>query len=363
MSDGRVLLPRLQATPSDAARELLRARTRSDLAAVLEIDDADLIYILYRGKEKYAYREFTIGKKGRRGESRIIRAPHPTVKILQRKLSSILGELYQPTRNAQGYVVGRSIVTNARQHEGKKWVLNVDLEGFFPSINFGRVRGLLIKGYRISDPVATVIAQICTHVNELPQGAPTSPIISNMICLKLDGQLHALARESGCWYTRYADDLTFSTRLPAFPEQLAIVENGEVDLGSAITEIVAANGFRVNPRKTWLKSNDRRQMVTGLIVNEAANVPRRYLRRLRAMMYQLEDDARGSEAAFAKRDESSQRYPGAPAPSMHQSVRGMIEYVGMVRGSDDALYNSLLDRYEKIVPAPPRRRRTARRKG
>src|SRR5205814_3311637 len=119
------------------------------------------------------------------------------------------------------FIPARSILTNAKPHLRQKFVLNVDLKDFFPTINFGRVRGVLIaKPYCLLPHIATYIARICCRDNALPQGAPTSPIISNMICSRLDRQLLRLARQYRCVYTRYADDLTFSTSMPRFPGAL-----------------------------------------------------------------------------------------------------------------------------------------------
>ena len=169
--------------PTREVRKLFRGlATGRDVADLLELDWSQLKYIT--SSRNYAYTVFAI-PKNRPGQRRIIQAPHLSVKILQRKLLSILYLVYEPHPAAHGFARGRSIVTNASCHQRKKFVLNVDIEQFFPSITFPRVRGLFIKHFGIGEAAATVLARICCNTGDspdhLPQGAPTSPIISNMI--------------------------------------------------------------------------------------------------------------------------------------------------------------------------------------
>src|SRR5262249_16793586 len=126
-------------------------------------------------------------------------------------------------RVAHGFKRKRDIRSNARQHRHRRWVFNIDLEDFFPSINFGRVRGFFIKNrdFALHEEVATVIAQIACHDNSLPQGSPCSPVISNLVAHLLDMRLVKLASTNGCTYSRYADDLTFSTNKKEFPADVA----------------------------------------------------------------------------------------------------------------------------------------------
>ena len=173
------------------------------------------------------YTTFQIPK--RNGGQRTIKAPVDALKLLQRKLSDLLQDCVDEVniankrkdRTANGFKRKRSIVTNARQHRHRRWVFNLDLEDFFPSINFGRVRGFLLKNrdFELHEDVATVIAQIACHENSLPQGSPCSPVISNLIAHLLDMRLVKLASEAGCAYSRYADDLTFSTNKKEFSKE------------------------------------------------------------------------------------------------------------------------------------------------
>jgi RNA-directed DNA polymerase len=200
----------LTASNEELRQRFLTLCTREDVAALLEIDYYRLNYHLHIAKRhRDVYTTFYVSKKS--GGRRQISAPITALKIIQQKLNQVLQQVYQPKPAVHGFTLDKSIVTNAKEHSRRKYVLNVDIKDFFPSINFGRVRGLFMAWpYNLNDSVATVLAQICCYNNELPQGAPTSPIISNMICAKMDSQLQGLAKKHQCFFTRYADDITFS---------------------------------------------------------------------------------------------------------------------------------------------------------
>jgi RNA-directed DNA polymerase len=171
-------------------------------------------------------------------------------------------------------------------------VLNIDLADFFPSINFGRVLGFFISGknFTLHPRVAMVIARIACHENTLPQGSPCSPVISNLIAHVLDMHLVKLASKSGCTYSRYADDLTFSTNEKGFPADIA--ERIGPDLhawmpSAKLREIVKHSGFQINQQKTNMQYRDSRQVVTGLVVNRKVNIRSEYRRNVRAMVHRL----------------------------------------------------------------------------
>jgi RNA-directed DNA polymerase len=173
--------------------------------------------LLYGRAASERYKRFTLTKRS--GGKRIILAPAPDLKLVQRKLATQLADIYPLRDVVYGFATGRSIVGNAGRHLLRRHVLNVDLSDFFPTINYGRVRGLFISLGAGRD-AATTLAHICCHEDALPQGAPTSPILSNMICAKMDRELLALAKQHHCVYTRYADDLTFSKKTGVFPIEL-----------------------------------------------------------------------------------------------------------------------------------------------
>ena len=167
-------------------------KDKRDVASLLDVPYSTLFYHLYIFPEDKRYVQFGIPKRS--GNTRLISAPVSPLKLVQGKLNQVLQAVYKPKPSSHGYIQGRSILTNARPHAGRRFVLNLDLANFFPSINFGRVRGLfLARPFSLPPEVATVLAQICCYKKQLPQGAPTSPIVSNMIARSLDNALQQLA--------------------------------------------------------------------------------------------------------------------------------------------------------------------------
>jgi RNA-directed DNA polymerase len=250
---------------------------------------------------------------------------------------------------------GKSIVTNAQRHANKRYVLNIDLENFFPSINFGRVRGMFMAvPYERSPEVATVLAQIACHDNQLPQGAPTSTVVSNMLCAKLDSEMQRLAKEAKSTYTRYVDDITFSTTLKRFPEQLAQVDYDQdlpvlIDLGKPLVSRIKHNGFRINPEKVRLQLENQHQEVTGLTVNEFPNVDRRFVRQIRAMLhawrkYGLE----AAEKEYLTKYATERRTRSGSPPRYRDVVRGKIAFLGSVKGKDDPVYRKYLRQLKQL---------------
>lgn len=247
--------------------------------------------------EASKYATFEVKKKN--GGTRIIDAPHPKIKVLQRRLADLLTQCrleldeQRPKQRplSHGFRKFHSIVTNAVPHKRHRYVLNLDLENFFPSLNFGRVRGFFIKSkdFELDPAVATIIAQIACYKNALPQGSPCSPIISDLIGHVLDVHLAQLARKWSCTYTRYADDLTFSSNQRIFPEALAFQSffDSEWKLGAEIEREIEKCGFKINRTKTRMQVRTGRQTVTGLTVNQKANIPANYYRFARAMCHQL----------------------------------------------------------------------------
>lgn len=335
----------LSASEVDLLKQFHALRTRQDLAELLEVTEERLIYHLYIFPSSRRYTSFQIPKKS--GGTREISAPITSLKIIQRKLNQVLLAVYQPKASVHGYVLSKGIVTNARMHLRQRYVFNIDLKDFFPSINFGRVRGMFIAPpYGLAPEVATIIAQICCWNNQLPQGAPTSPIVSNMICAKMDSQLLRLAEKHRCIYTRYADDITFSTSVPQFSAAIATVTEiaGQVEVGRELGHIIHNNGFEVNHDKIRLQTKYQRQEVTGLTVNgrttnRTPNIRRRYVKQIRAMLHAWEiyglDNA---EKEFLEKYNHKHCRPEARTPLFKKVVAGKIEFLGAVRGKDDPIY-------------------------
>ena len=237
------------------------------------------------------YVQYTLPKRG--GGQRLILAPKRQLKTLQRAVNAGLLTKVPTSDAAHGFVVGRSIVTNAEPHAGRAVVLRLDLKDFFPSITYPRVRGWFIHlGYSFA--VASALALLCTEREReafdrdgderyyigvgprgLVQGAPTSPALANQIAWRLDRRLAGLARKHGMAYTRYADDLTFS----------GDDADRALRLLAAARPIIRAEHFEINPDKTRLFRRSGRQTVTGLVVNDRPHTPRALRRRLRAILH------------------------------------------------------------------------------
>jgi len=306
---------RLQETVSDEAelqrRQLPVMHVAADLTKLLGITLSSLRWLTYhrRSATLVHYRRYEIAKKT--GGVRCISAPKPALKKAQGwVLENILGKLAVEPQ-AHGFVPGRSIVTNALPHVQRAVVVNLDLKDFFPSITFRRVQGLFRKlGY--SGHIATLLALLCTEPPRvpteldgkvyqvalgqrvLPQGACTSPAITNALCRRLDRRLDALARRHGFGYTRYADDLTLSG------------DNTEM-IGHVLRNvryILKAEGFTLHPTKTRVMRRGSRQEVTGVTVNVRPAVSRQEVRTLRAILHNaakhgLESQNREKRANFA----------------------------------------------------------------
>lgn len=265
--------------------------TRNELADYLGIPHSKLTYILYVAKVDSYYKTFEIPKKS--GGMRCIKAPTGDLKEIQGKLADALWEHQKEIQKvnnvraniSHAFEKDKSIITNAKVHRNKRVVVNVDLENFFDAFHFGRVRGFFEKNKFFDFPieVATVIAQLVCFQGSLPQGAPSSPIITNLICQIFDMRLVKLAKKYKLDYTRYADDITFSTNRRAFAEDW---DGFYSDLQK---EILNA-GFKINEKKTRIQFRDSRQTVTGLVVNKKLSIDRRYYKMVRAMANKLYTD-------------------------------------------------------------------------
>ncbi|MBC1419910.1 retron Ec67 family RNA-directed DNA polymerase/endonuclease [Listeria fleischmannii] len=260
-----------------------KIKNRNELARLLGIPTKLLTYILYIKKTDNLYSRINLLKKN--GDERIIYAPEKELKSIQKKLANILYQerkAYFEGRGitpniSHGFEQKKNIISNARIHCNKRFIFNLDLEDFF-----GRVKGYFEKNnqFKLDSQIAILIAQIACYKGFLPQGAPTSPIITNMICSILDYRLLKLAKHFKLDYTRYADDLTFSTNDKKF------LDNKDVFYKRLSREIEKA-GFKINCKKTRLQFKDYHQEVTGLTVNKKVNVKRFYYRQTRAMAHRL----------------------------------------------------------------------------
>lgn len=340
----------------------------SDVASLIGFKKGALAYLLYAIDRDSQYTTFSLPKKN--GGERIIETPTTALKTIQRRLKNVLTHVYLRRPSAFGFINNLSIRDNAQRHCKKKFVFNLDLKDFFHSIHFGRVRGLFAaRPYSLPLNVSTIIAQICCCNGRLPQGAPTSPIISNMVASKLDYELQNLAKDCRCHYTRYADDITFSSNSPrniqdiwkestpsghiiaslnkiksAIQSETVETEIDELTVGDKLQSIITDNGFTINHSKVRLSDHNQRQVVTGLVVNRFPNVRREYIRDTRAIIHSWR--TKGIDAATEKfYIKHKGRKPNANDPALNSIVRGRIEYIGMVKGKKNDIYLKLLRQF------------------
>lgn len=314
--------------------------TEQDLARWLGISLARLRWYTYDNPADttWHYTRWTIKK--RNGGERVILAPKRELKALQRKVLAGIVARVPVAATTHGFVPGRSTVTNARVHAGRSVVLKLDLKDFFPNITYPRVRGLFISlGY--SYPVAATLALLCTEYDReaftragtrhyvsigprhLVQGAPTSPGLANLVAWKLDRRLGGLAAKRGFAFTRYADDLTFSGDDRAAVDQLR----------GLARRIIDEEHFTVNSPKTRVAPRSARQVVTGLVVNEATATPRALRRRLRAILHNAQRT--GLEAQNRDHRDDFAAY-----------LRGMIAYIQGVQPRHATRLRGALERVE-----------------
>ena len=392
------------------------------------------------------YSEFKIKKKS--GAERSIHAPVNGLRSLQKTLSFVLQCVYEPHNAAMGFVRDRSIVDNAKLHVGSKYVYNIDLKDFFPSVDQARVwKCLQLKPFNLNrassvepqymkledfkkeylktdEPIpllkgkgrmfantpygtlyvadnfdedkekyillggsslktkagkslegtlwlvnkipttnrldiANIIASLCctemeverkndrgewvkVKRNVLPQGAPTSPVLTNIVCQKLDFLLTAVAKRFGLKYSRYADDITFSS--------MQNVYQPESEFLKELNRIIAEQNFHIKESKTRLQKEGYRKEVTGLLVNEKANVQQRYIKQLRMWLYYWE--RYGYERAsgfFLQQYITDKGHVKNGKPEMANVISGKLDYLKMVKGADNELYLKLKSRFDKLL--------------
>jgi len=335
--------------PADPS--LLTISDRHDLADLLGVTYAQLTGTVFIAPPAKKYRYFAIAKKT--GGFRTIKAPRPRLKQLQRALSDELYRVHRPhTEAAHGFAKDRSILSNAAPHVGSRYLLNVDLEDYFGSINFGRVLGLFMAPpFRYSQGLAAIIANICCDANSLPQGAPTSPVIANMLSSRLDVRLSALAHSKRANYTRYADDITFSFFGPRalLPEEIVEVDGETVTLGGDLMRIIEEEGFRPNYRKVRLASRCSRMEVTGITVNEFPNVRRDYVRQIGSMLYAWKKHGHDKAQDYFDRIYDPKRGRRSSSVDIEDVLRGRLAFLRSVRAGRGDVYNKLARRFNDVI--------------
>lgn len=316
-----------------------------DLATAMGSSVSELRFLAFTRKvsQHSHYKRFSIAKK--MGGQRLISAPMPRLKQAQEwVLHQILNKV-RLQEKAHGFRPERSIVSNASPHVGRGLVINLDLKDFFPSVSYPRVWGIY-RSLGYSPSIATIFALLTTEPEiveaeidgktwyiangerHLPQGAPTSPALTNILCRRLDARLSGVANKHDFRYTRYADDLTFSAE-DASPETIK-------KLFWHIRTIIKEEGFAEHPEKTRLMRKGRRQEVTGLTVNSQVSVPREKVRAFRALLHRLETKG----LAGATWDGSSER--------LLARMRGYASFLHMV---DAERFAPLVEKAQSLATA------------
>jgi RNA-directed DNA polymerase len=312
--------------------EILSVADFYDLQKLLKVEGRTLEELINRP----SYNTFEIPKK--KGGHRKIQAPSADLLAVQKRLNRYFQAIYllvKPNEvhgfinKPEGFEYCHSIVSNAKPHVNKKHVLNIDLKDFFPSISAKRVRQILVNQIGINgSQIADVLALLCTYQKSLPIGAPTSPVMSNFACLEMDKELVAYCLLKGIDYTRYADDLTFSSN-----------EYLTETIIQVMRTIINKHDFTINEKKFRLLSSKSKQTVTGIIVNKKVNVDRTYIRNIRATLHHIKTE--GIEEAAKK------HYKVVIADQFLQQkllfkVKGQIDFVGQVRGREDGIYLKMI---------------------
>ena len=318
----------------------------NELASFFGISYSELSGLIYDTHDSQKYMQFKIPKKN--GGYRKISSPCDDLKVIHLFLKDVFYELYTTKPAVHGFAKNKSIVTNAESHLGKNFIFNIDLSDFFGSIHFGRIRNLFkSEPFNFNHTVSTVLAQICCFNNSLPQGAPTSPILSNMIARKLDTQLQHLAKITNCTYTRYADDISFSftSSRHKLPKKIVVFSDEGIRPGPVLTHIIESNGFNINYGKVRLCSTLSRMEVTGLTVNDFPNVRRQYIRQLSSMLHAWREYGLSLAAS-----ESSSKYKNYRAGRYYVAVlRGKLDFLQSVRGYQDPIFLKLAKQFNDLV--------------
>ncbi|MDR1623482.1 MAG: reverse transcriptase family protein [Tannerellaceae bacterium] len=288
------------------------------------------------------YKHYIIKKK--RGGRRHISEPGEQLKRIQKQLNYFLQAYYLCIKpeEVHGFVIHPpifqkkhcNIVANAEVHTGKKHILNIDLKDFFPNIPARRIKKLFTSPvFNFSEQMAIALTLLTTYEGKLPTGAPTSPVLSNFVCLELDADLRFFCQKNYLQFTRYADDLTFSSN---------VFISDEITL--KIKELIHRNGFETNEKKVHLKSSHHKQTVTGLTVNEKVNVDRKLLKKIRAMLH--DSTKNGIKTATQRHFKLTNPPDEEQLQLFIRRLSGYINFVGQVRGRNDTLYQRMVCEFQ-----------------
>ena len=344
---------------SDILAQISTLKTAKDLADSLnKIKQNEFCSIRYSISEKMLrhfssdsiapkrFRTFHIRKKS--GGLREIKAPCRQLDVILTCVNILLKSIYEPSDVAMGFTCGRSVLNNAQIHVGHNYVFNIDIKDFFSSIPQAKVwKRLQLAPFNFSQEIANILAGLCCSYDEkvkanvLPQGSPASPLLTNAICDKLDRRMKGVAKRFGLHYSRYADDMTFSS--------MHNVYQVDCEFRVEIQRIISEQGFRMNESKTRLQKTGTRQEVTGLTVNAIANVSRKYISDLRWILSVWEKDGYAKAyALFYPKYKHEKGYIKKGEPVMENVIGGKLDYLKMIRGATNPAYLKLAARFAAL---------------
>ncbi len=313
-------------------------RSVNDLGKLLKTHPRQL-YLL---AEQPAYKSFAVPKKD--GGERRIEAPSAAIKkvlgILNRYFQSVY--FFEKSAAAYGFVSGvtndddrRNVVTNAKKHLGQPWLLNVDLKDFFHSVTRDRVLRIFSGSpFSFKGELADLLSDLCTYNGRLPMGTPTSPVLSNLACRELDDLLQQFSANMLWAYTRYADDMSFSS-------QKAINE----EMVNSVRQIIGNAWFVVNDKKVVRYGPEDPKIVTGLLLaDERVGLASDYVDNLQKEIQQLES----ATLAQHEQGEIGTRW----LHKLGQQVRGRISFAGFVLGRRHPTYMELRDAFYAATNPP-----------
>jgi len=233
---------------------------------------AKTLYGLSNNLEKH-YRNVFIPKSD--GSKRKLSVPDFILKKVQRSIVDNILVHYPVSKYAKAYKPGASVKRNARVHVGKKKIVKLDIDGFFDNILYSQVKNMVFRAEKFSEPIRVLLTMLCYYKESLPQGAPTSPAITNIIMFDFDEKIGAFCDSRKIAYTRYCDDMTFSGDF----DEREVINHVKIELSRL--------GLFLKNRKTAVVPSSKRQTVTGIVVNEKLNVTKEYKKNIRQEMYYI----------------------------------------------------------------------------
>ena len=300
------------------------------------------------------YKISKIAKKT--GGIRCIHAPNSDLKIVLKCIDILLRSVYIPHPNAFAFIESKNIVDNAKMHTNKRFVYNIDLKDFFYSFDYNRVKMALYKTpfnlntSKEKEEIAYWISILTTcKINGkqvLPQGSPASPVLTNIICTRFDDKLNRLSREFSLNYSRYADDITFSSDKQVFHGKFLRKLNG----------IIESEGFMINDSKVRLQNQGERQVVTGITVNKGTNVSHEYIQELRMYLYYIEQYGLNKALGYFLNDKRNNQVNNSSSLDkinesyFQKTLKGKLNFLSMVKGKSDPVYSKLSNRYNELFP-------------